>query len=83
MIVVGGGRNDRRWLRVHDDDDDDDDEAGLSIDAWKGARVGPCGEPLSVHRTVKQKPNVVGSRNRLPLSRTKFTSEFNAVDSRA
>ena len=23
MIVVSGGRNDSRWLRVHDDDDDD------------------------------------------------------------
>ena len=26
MIVVGGGRNDPRWLRVRDDDDDDDDD---------------------------------------------------------
>jgi len=25
VIVVSGGRNDSRWLRVHDDDDDDDD----------------------------------------------------------
>jgi len=25
VIVVGGGRNDPRWLRVRDDDDDDDD----------------------------------------------------------
>ena len=24
VIVVGGGRNDRRWLHLHDDDDDDD-----------------------------------------------------------
>jgi len=26
VIVVGGGRNDPCWLRVHDDDDDDDDD---------------------------------------------------------
>jgi len=26
VIVVGGGRNDHRWLHLHHDDDDDDDD---------------------------------------------------------
>jgi len=26
VVFVGEGRNDPRWLRVHDDDDDDDDD---------------------------------------------------------
>jgi len=39
VVFVSEGRNDPRWLRVHDDDDDDDDGPPNTTDA---SALQPC-----------------------------------------